>query len=250
VERSVILERMKRQRQRRRKTVRILKKVTGWALVVFFVSTILSVLVLRWYAPPTTAYMLQSCLSAWKDGRDNYRVRYQWIPWEDISSQTKLAVIAAEDQKFPTHGGFDFESISDAWHERVNGIRQRGASTITQQVAKNIFLWPRKSFLRKGLEAYFTVLIEMFWSKKRILEVYLNIVEFGDGIYGVSAAGKIFFKKPATRLSLRNSAVLAAVLPNPSRFKANRPSAYVRKRSTWILNQMRLLGGTAYLKNL
>ena len=227
-----------------------MKKTAGWTLVLFFALTILLVLVFRWIAPPTTAFMLQSCLAAWTDGRDDYRVRYQWVPWEDISSHAKLAVIAAEDQKFSSHGGFDFESISDAWQERVNGTRLRGASTITQQVAKNIFLWPGKSFLRKGMEAYFTLLIELLWPKKRILEVYLNIVEFGDGIYGVSVAGKIFFKKPAAGLTRWNSAVLAAVLPNPSRLKANRPSAYVRKRSTWIVKQMRLLGGTVYLKNL
>jgi monofunctional biosynthetic peptidoglycan transglycosylase len=154
----------------------------------------------------------------------------------------QLAVVAAEDQKFPYHSGFDLESISDAVEDRLRGDRLRGASTITQQTAKNLFLWPGRSFVRKGLEAWFTMLLELCWSKARILEVYLNIAEFGRGIYGVEAAAGHFFGKPAADLGPGEAAVLAAVLPSPKRLHANRPSAYVQDRARWILEQMRMLG--------
>ena len=244
MEKSLIAERIRRSRKTRRKA----RKAAGWVLLAFLVVPVLMVMALRWVNPPTSSFMLLSCIRAWQDDREDYRVRWHWVDWDDISSHIKLAVIAAEDQKFFEHGGFDFESMADAWQDHQQGIRLRGASTITQQVAKNIFLWPGKSFLRKGLEAYLTFLIEFFWPKRRILEVYLNIVEFGDGVYGVGAAGEHFFNRPSSKLSRGNSSILAAVLPNPRRFRANRPSPYVRKRSAWILRQMRLLGGTSYLK--
>jgi monofunctional biosynthetic peptidoglycan transglycosylase len=177
-------------------------------------------------------------------------VRQRWVDWQHISSQAKVAVIAAEDQTFPDHKGFDFKSINDALEERERGRRIRGASTISQQVAKNLFLWPGQSWARKGLEAWFTVLIESLWPKQRILEVYLNVAEFGRGVYGVSAAADVFFHKSAARLNASEAALLAAVLPNPKRMRVNAPSRYVRLRQEWILAQMRRLGGTSLLKRL
>ena len=159
-------------------------------------------------------------------------------------------MVAAEDQMFPEHFGFDLESISDAIDKHSKGRRLRGASTISQQVAKNLFLWSGRSFIRKGLEAYYTALIELIWPKRRILEVYLNIAEFGDGIYGVSAAGEAFFKKSPSKLSPSDAALLAAVLPSPARLRADRPSIYVNSRRLWILDQMLQLGGAAYLKGI
>ena len=169
---------------------------------------------------------------------------------DKMSLHAPIAVVAAEDQKFPEHWGFDRESIEEAWVERTNGIRVRGASTISQQVAKNLFLWPGRSFLRKGVEAYFTVLIELLWPKRRIIEVYLNIAEFGRGVFGISAAGSIFFKKPPIRLTRWECALLAAVLPNPKRFHAARPSSYVLRRSEWIHKEMDRLDRAKCLKNL
>ena len=160
-----------------------------------------------------------------------------------------LAAVAAEDQKFPEHFGFDFQSITDALKEREAGGRLRGASTISQQVAKNLFLWNGKSFIRKGLEAYFTVLIELLWPKRRILEIYLNMAEFGDGIYGVEAAARSFFGKPPSELTRKESALLCAVLPNPIRLKAAAPSAYVTRRMQRIEKQMGNLG-QSYLKGI
>jgi monofunctional biosynthetic peptidoglycan transglycosylase len=207
-------------------------------------------LCLRWIDPPTTAFMALSRLAARSEGRADYRIRHYWVDWRHIAPPVKLAVVAAEDQRFLAHVGFDLESIADAVHERVTTGRKRGASTISQQVAKNLFLWPERNLLRKGLEAYFTAMIELFWSKQRILEVYLNVAQFGDGIFGVEAAGLHYFCRPADELGPREAAILASVLPNPVRYRADRPSAYVRSRSRWIREQMRLLGGSDYLREL
>ena len=159
-------------------------------------------------------------------------------------------MIAAEDQNFPAHYGFDLQSINDALKDRQRGRRVRGASTISQQVAKNLFLWPGQSWLRKGLEVYFTVLIETLWPKQRILEVYLNVAEFGRGVFGVGAAADVYFRKRAASLNQYDAALLAAVLPSPKRMRANAPSSYVRERQQSMLEQMRGLGGTALLKEL
>ncbi len=210
------------------------------------VSTVV-IAALRWIPPPTTAVMLERRVEAWRGGRA-FRTDYRWVPWNRISPEAGLSVIAAEDQNFASHHGFDFASIEKAVDEHERGKRLRGASTISQQVAKNLFLWSGRSFVRKGLEAYFTVLIELLWSKRRILEVYLNIVELGDGIYGVEAASRRFFRKPAASLEPEEAALLAAVLPNPSRLRADRPSAYVEERRAWILEQMGQLGGPSYIR--
>jgi len=225
-------------------------KVLKRAIIVFLAITILPVFSLRWISPPTTSFMLQRNFNAWWNDKKNFKIRYQWVKLSKISPHAPIAVVAAEDQKFPVHWGFDRESIEEAWVERANGIRVRGASSISQQVAKNLFLWPGRSFLRKGVEAYFTVLIELLWPKHRIVEVYLNIAEFGDGVFGIAAAGKAFFKKPPIRLTRWECALLAAVLPNPKRFRAARPSNYVLSRTAWIYKEMDRLDRAKCLKNL
>jgi monofunctional biosynthetic peptidoglycan transglycosylase len=217
--------------------------------------TVLPVVALRWMDPWYSAFMLDAALDASRAGKGNYHNDYRWADLEQISPHAAVAVIAAEDQFFPFHLGFDFKSIRAAVrsNDRQSTRRHprvRGASTISQQVAKNLFLWPGRSYVRKGCEAYFTLLIELIWPKERILEVYLNIAQFGDGIYGVEAAAQRFYKKPASRLNREEAAVIAAVLPNPITFRVNAPSNYVMKRRDWILQQMRGLGGPAYLQEL
>ena len=196
---------------------------------------------LRWFPPPFTAFMFVQRQAALAQ-RGSYEIDYRWVDWQHISAHMRIAVVAAEDQRFPVHSGFDVHSIGDAVRERVFEGRTRGASTISQQVAKNLFLWPERSLLRKGLEAWFTVLIEALWPKQRILEVYLNVAEFGPGIFGVAAAGERYFATTPARLGPGQAALLAAVLPNPARMRADRPSPYVLGRRDWILSQMHSLG--------
>lgn len=234
-------------RRRPRSLVRRIVYRFVQALALCVVGTVLAVVALRWIPPVTSGVMVEKKLSSVVAGK-TYHVDYRWVPWSRISPYAALAVIASEDQNFPKHHGFDFESIQKAMDAHDKGARLRGASTISQQVAKNVFLWSGRSFVRKGLEAGFTVLIEALWPKRRILEVYLNVAELGDGIFGVEAAGQRFFRKPAARLAPAEAAVLAAVLPNPIRLRANRPSAYVEERRAAIMSQMDLLGGTGFLK--
>jgi monofunctional glycosyltransferase len=234
-----------RRRSSRPLRVRVLIRALQAAGLVFAVS-LLAVFALRWIPPLTSGVMIERRVEGLFAGT-SYKIDYRWVPWSRIAKNAGLAVIASEDQNFLTHHGFDVESIQKAIDAHDQGARLRGASTISQQVAKNVFLWSGRSFVRKGLEAYFTALIELTWSKRRILEVYLNIVELGDGVFGVEAASQRFFRKPAARLAPSESALLAAVLPNPIRLRANRPSAYVEERRAWILQQMDQLGGTAIL---
>ncbi|MDU6926131.1 monofunctional biosynthetic peptidoglycan transglycosylase [Franconibacter helveticus] len=197
---------------------------------------------------PFSAVMAERQASAWFSGDFGYIAHSDWVGADDISPWMGLAVIAAEDQKFPEHWGFDVAAIKKAVsHNERHESRIRGASTISQQTAKNLFLWDGRSWLRKGLEAGLTVGIETVWSKRRILTVYLNIAEFGEGTFGVEAAAQRYFHKPASRLSAAEAALLAAVLPNPLRFKADAPSGYVRARQAWILRQMRQLGGESFM---
>lgn len=204
------------------------------ALVILVALSWALVLPFRWINPPTTAFMLQD-----KSGR--IPVAYDWMDWADLLEAAPLAVVAAEDQKFAHHFGFDVKAIRDSIGSFSEGQRLRGASTISQQVAKNMYLWPGRNFLRKGLEAYFTILIEMAWPKRRILEIYLNIAEFGPGVYGVPAASFDYFQKQPGKLSDSEAALLAAVLPNPSRLRVDVPSQYVLDRQRWILQQMQRL---------
>ena len=228
-------------------TIDKLKLITAILLkfiIILFVGSVISVLLLAVLPPVTTAFIvIDNCTND-----DKYEIEYQWVSWENISPYVPLAAICAEDQKFTEHFGFDLESIEEAWDERQQGKRYRGASTITQQVAKNLFLWPGKSFFRKGLEAYFTFLIEVFWSKKRILEMYVNIAQFGKGVYGVQAAGQKYFKNDASKIAYYQAALMGAVLPNPIRLKINRPSKYVNERTQWILLQMDQMGWESFLK--
>jgi monofunctional biosynthetic peptidoglycan transglycosylase len=177
-------------------------------------------------------------------------VQHAWADWETISPWVAIAVLAAEDQKFPHHHGFDLEAVGDAWEERDARGKLRGASTITQQVAKNLFLWHGRSLVRKGIEAYLTVFLELFWSKERILEIYLNIAEFGPGIHGVDAAARVYFDREPGELTVDQAALLAAVLPSPRRSRVDSPSPYVERRAEWIRGQIELLGGPAYLARL
>ncbi|HEV7432001.1 MAG TPA: monofunctional biosynthetic peptidoglycan transglycosylase [Steroidobacteraceae bacterium] len=222
----------------------------GWLLLGTFACALLLVLALRWIDPPTSAFMLGTRLAALATGDHGYSTHYRWVNLEHISPQAALAVIAAEDQQFPFHAGFDFKSIREAVRHNADGHHVHGASTISQQVAKNLFLWSGQSYFRKALEAGLTVLIERCWPKERILEVYLNIAEFGRGIYGVQAAAQHFFREDARRLDRADSALLAAVLPNPRRYRVEAPSRFVLTRRDWIAQQMAGLGGTAYLNRL
>jgi monofunctional glycosyltransferase len=217
------------------------------AIVAWLVGSVLAVAALRFVHPVTSAFMIERWLHAAAARESGFSLHYRWTPWDQVSKQLPIALVAAEDQKFPFHHGFDLDAIQDAIEDAEDGERLRGASTISQQVAKNLFLWNGRSFVRKGLEAYFTVLIEALWPKRRILEVYLNIAEFGDGVYGAAAAGDRFFRKTPATLGARESALLAAVLPNPRRFRADRPSGYVERRAQWIERQAAQLGGAAYL---
>lgn len=210
--------------------------------MLLLLSSIALVLPFRWINPPITAFMLQDW---WTSGR---RPAHEWVALHDISPQLRVAVIASEDQLFPVHYGFDLKMIADAMEEEPD--KRRGASTISQQVAKNLYLWNGRSYARKVIEAWLTLLIETFWPKERILEVYLNIAEFGRGIYGARTASRRLFGKAPGRLNRYEAALLTAVLPNPKWRKANQPSPYVRKRAVEIMLAIRDLGGVAYLQQI
>lgn len=241
------LQRRKRKtRGRRRAPPRDGKPWRRWLLrgaLGLLLASALPVLLLRWIPPPTSAVMLARTLV---EGRAQ---DYQWVPLERIAPNAALAVVAAEDQKFPDHWGFDFDAILDAAERNARGGRLRGASTLTQQVARNLFLWQGRSYLRKGLEAWMTLLLEVAWPKRRILEVYLNIAEMGEHTFGVQAAARRYFAQPAADLSAGQAALLAAVLPNPRRYHADRPSDYVLVRRDHILKQMSSLGD-GYLRGI
>jgi monofunctional biosynthetic peptidoglycan transglycosylase len=237
-------------RRRRAGLARRLLKWLGAILLGWLLLSVLAVALLRWLNPLGSAMMLEARVQAWAAQRHDYHTDYQWVSLEQISPHAAIAVVASEDQLFPFHDGFDFNSIRAAVRASEHGKHLRGASTISQQVAKNLFLWSGHSFVRKGIEAYFTVLIEAFWPKERILEMYLNVAQFGDGIYGVQAAAQRFWHKNARSLSSPEAALLAAVLPNPVQMHADRPSRYVMLRREQILAQMRVLGGASYLRAL
>ena len=217
--------------------------------LAFLAGSVGLVVVLRFIPVPFSALMVQRRVEAWVGGKP-YRALHRWTPLEEISPSMGVAVIAAEDQNFEDHFGFDWEAIEKAIAHNEHSRKKRGASTVSQQTAKNLFLWESRSWFRKGCEVYCTLLLESLWPKRRILEVYLNIVEFGDGVYGVEAASRKFFGRPASALSPGQAALLAAVLPNPHRFRADAPSPYLRGRQEWILGQMRQLGGDEVVKNL
>ncbi len=210
------------------------------AVAALFALGVALTLPLRWFDPPTTAFMLGD-----DSGRDP--LLHEWQDWEQLGTAAALAVVAAEDQRFGDHFGLDLASIRDSIEQAQDGGRLRGASTLSQQVAKNLYLWPGRSFVRKGLEAWFTLLLEACLSKQRILEIYLNVAEFGPGIYGVGAASRHYFGKPPSRLYDAEAALLAAVLPNPKQLRVDQPSAYVQARQDWILGQMQRLRREGWL---
>jgi len=213
----------------------------------FVVLSIVLVVILRFVPVPFSGVMVERQLGDWLDDKPNFKLHYHWVPIEKIAPPMQLAVIAGEDQRFPEHYGFDLAQMQKAWQAHQRGRKLRGASTISQQVAKNLFLWSGRSYARKALEVWFTALIELLWNKQRILEVHLNIVEYGRGIYGVDAASVLYFRRPAARINFAQAALMAAVLPNPHRYKVNLPSAFVLRRQAWIEQQMIGLGGNRYL---
>lgn len=238
----------KKKLSKQKHVLQLIGRLTLKIVIIFFLISVVAVLALKWIDPFTSSIMMQRKISSLFSSDKSSTIHYSWVNYDDISVNAKLAVIAAEDQNFPYHIGFDFEQIGKAINENQRGRRMRGASTITQQVVKNLFLWNGKSFIRKGFEAYFTVLIEFFWSKRRILEVYLNITEMGNMIFGVGAAGKKYFKRSAAKLTNEQAALIAAILPNPIKYSVTHPSGYTLKRKNWILNQMKSLGGNSYLE--
>ena len=210
------------------------------AALLALVGPLAPVACFRFVDPPGSAVMLRDGLG--RLATERRWIAYEWVDWDAIAPAMRLAVVAAEDQRFPTHDGFDFEAIEKAVAHNQRSARKRGASTISQQVAKNVFLWQERSWLRKGLEVYLTVAIEAFWPKRRILEVYLNVAEMGDGVYGVGAESRDFFGRDASRLTTHQAALLAAVLPSPKKMRANAPGPYTQRRARWIEGQMRQLG--------
>ncbi|WP_313697747.1 monofunctional biosynthetic peptidoglycan transglycosylase [Pantoea sp.] len=223
-----------------------IRRIVGRVLLVWLGVWLVGILLFSFLPVPFSAVMAERQIGAWLRGDFSYIAHSDWVGHDDISPWMGLAVIASEDQKFPTHWGFDVAAIESVLDN--NDSRMRGASTLSQQTAKNLFLWDGRSWVRKGLEAGLTVGIETVWTKRRILTVYLNIAQFGPGIFGVEAASQRYFHKPASRLTAADAALLAAVLPNPIRYRAAAPSGYVRERQQWILRQMRQLGGEGFLQ--
>ena len=214
------------------------RRIIRWIVLLFFGSTILSVVAYKWLPVYVTPLMVIRCVQQVRRG-ETIRLRHHWVPMEEMSIYMPVAVMASEDQRFLEHRGFDLVEIENAIREQVSGRRKRGGSTISQQTAKNVFLWPGRSWLRKGLEVYFTALIELVWGKHRIMEVYLNSIEMGDGIYGAEAVAQWHFGRSASELTRPNCALVAATLPNPIKFSSKEPSPYMLRRQTAIMKQMR-----------
>ncbi|KFF48500.1 peptidoglycan transglycosylase [Gammaproteobacteria bacterium MFB021] len=232
---------------------------TGWprkllrylliAIAAFVGLSVFFVLVFRFVPVFGSMVMVERKVGSWLHG-DNLEIQQQWTPWSRLSDNAKLAVMAGEDQRFPDHWGFDTDQIRRALTSWSDGGDLRGASTLSQQTARNLFLWTGRSWVRKGLEAWFTLLLEALWPKQRILEVYLNIAEWDTGVFGLQAAAEHYFGTSAADLSVTQASRLAAILPNPRGWSASRPSPYVLQRAAWIQRQMRNLGGTAFLQRI
>ena len=231
----------------------IWQKIWKWIkrlTVAFFVLSIITTILFRFIPVPVTPLMIIRCAEQIFDGKAP-EINKDWVPLKEMSPNLVLAVISSEDQKFAEHFGFDFEAIEKVAKQNVKlekrGKPIKGGSTISQQCAKNVYLFPQRSYIRKAFEVYFTFLIEIFWSKKRIMEVYLNVIEMGDGIYGAQAASKTFFKKDAKNITAAEAATIAAVLPNPRKWNAGKPTSFIIKRKNWILKQMSHLRGSVEL---
>ncbi|MGH8050017.1 MAG: monofunctional biosynthetic peptidoglycan transglycosylase [Arenimonas sp.] len=235
---------------RRSRGRKFLRFIFLWLPLLFVVISISQVVVMRWVDPFTSSFMIGRQVDAWLEKDWAFRVSFEWKDEDKLSRHLPIALVAAEDQKFPEHDGFDFEAMEKALEHNKKSKKIKGGSTISQQVAKNLFCWNGKGYMRyvrKPFEAWYTMLIEIFWPKHRIIEVYANIAEFGDGVYGAESAAKKFFGKSAKNLSANESARLAAVLPNPKKYSARNPGPYVNRRARWIQRQMRQLGGPGYL---
>ena len=224
-----------------RKGLVFFKKIAIW----FFGISIFLVIIFKFVPVPATPLMLVRCVEQKLAGQDMV-CSHDWVPIDEISISMQKAVISSEDGTFLDHNGFDFEAMQKAFASNNRGKKLKGGSTISQQTAKNVFLWQGRSYVRKGLEAYFTVLIELVWGKKRIMEVYLNSIEMGDGVYGVEAAAQFWYGKSAKNLSNREAAGIAAILPNPRKFRANRSSVYIENKKGKIVKLMRYVGKLAY----
>jgi monofunctional glycosyltransferase len=226
--------------------LRFILKLSGW----FFLVSVLSTILFRFVIIPVTPLMLIRSYDQITDSDKELKLKKEWVSIENISSYMPRAVIAAEDQNFENHFGLDLDAIEKAqdYNTKHKGKKMRGASTITQQTAKNVFLWPSRSWLRKGFEVYFTLLIEVIWSKERIMEVYLNVIEMGEGVYGIEAASQEYFNKPAAKLKQGEAALIAACLPNPRRWQPNTPTNYIINRKKWIVKQMNNLEIPEFLK--
>ncbi|HVB03352.1 MAG TPA: monofunctional biosynthetic peptidoglycan transglycosylase [Chitinophagaceae bacterium] len=222
---------------------RLIKRI----FLILFAAQLIYIILLKWINPPFTLTMASSWFSL--IGTKNH-FRHRWVDYREISPQAKLAVMAGEDQLFPVHHGFDFKSIKIAWKHNEKNRHVWGASTISQQVARNVFLWQGRTWLRKGMEVYFTFMIEWIWGKKRILEVYLNDVQMGNGIFGIEAASESYYGRHASQLDRSQAALIAAALPNPVFFKVRNPTGYLLRRQTWIMGQMVHLEGDPPIENL
>ncbi len=230
----------------------IWNKIKRWLFkitIYFFVISIVLVVIFKWVPIPFTSTMVARKIEAAIDGKDS-EIHYEWASYDEVSKEAGLSVVAAEDQMFPDHWGFDFENMANAFNSNMKGKKIRGASTISQQVAKNVFLWQSRSYIRKAFEVYFTFLIELIWGKERILEVYLNVAETGDMTFGFEAASKRFYGKSAKNISREQAARIASVLPSPRKWSVAKPGPYVSRRTGQISRQMRALGGVKYVSEL
>jgi monofunctional biosynthetic peptidoglycan transglycosylase len=226
----------------------------AWAMLLvsglFFITSLFYTIYLKWFPPFTTPLMIKRSFEAKDPDKPRPTINCVWMRLSDISNNAKVAVIAEEDQNFANHGGFDFKAIEKAIKHNKKSKTVRGASTISQQVAKNVFLWNGRSWVRKGLEVYFTFLIEHIWGKERILQMYLNIAEMGDGAFGIEAASQKYFHKSASNISPAEAALIAAVLPNPRMYKAAKPTPYIKRKQERIQRAMKKIGGAGYLDHL
>jgi monofunctional biosynthetic peptidoglycan transglycosylase len=235
----------KKSKKKSKKKKSVFRRILGWAgkiILGLFILSILLTILYRWVNPPITPLMLIRKIT------NDAPIRKQWVDIEDISPHLIASAIAAEDNHFLGHRGFDFGAIQKAIDERKTGKRKRGASGISQQTAKNVFLWANQSWVRKGLECYFTVLIELFWSKERIMEVYLNVIETGNGIYGCEMASQIYFHKKAKNLTLRQAALITACYPNPQKWTPSKPTTYINSRASKIAHLTTLIGKISFDK--
>jgi monofunctional biosynthetic peptidoglycan transglycosylase len=232
---------------------RRLRRWLRWLVALpflFVLASVLQVATLRFVDPPFSAFMMIRQLEAWGSGDFGFRLAHDWRDLEEMSSNVPVALVASEDQNFAEHFGFDLKAIEKARKNNARGRKVRGGSTISQQTAKNLFLWSGRSWVRKGVEAWYTLLIESMWSKHRIIEMYANFAEFGDGVYGAQAAARTYYRKDARQLGAAEAARMAAVLPNPKRYSISRPGPYVQRRAGAIQQQMRSIGGNGYLKQI